>query len=193
MSKALLKKSLEMFKDDLQSEVGSSSKKKKSSDPMKKITTNRKGVRKALQRLKQREQKDRLLQLNNKRQRTAADDYADMQDYDMTEENITQIQRLSAVSKTTKFASEKILEYHRGKLAKDRPPEEEKAPEPKSVLFDDDWCRIHVYVNTTFTNRLFHYHACAVQEVWKCTVKPLYVQPYCTSSLGSSWTAQLIA
>lgn len=36
------------------------------------------------------------------------DDYADMQDYDMTEENITQIQRLSAVSKTTKFASEKV-------------------------------------------------------------------------------------
>lgn len=134
MSASLVKKSLDLFKDDL--DDGSKKKKKKGSSSQA-IGTNRQGVRKKLSKLKKREQIERSTKLRTKQLKTAVDDVNKRKSRDQTEANLDMILQFSTIGSLNAGTSQKILKQSKSRLARDQSPTKEEENSYQSILFSD--------------------------------------------------------
>ncbi|XP_013383345.1 active regulator of SIRT1-like [Lingula anatina] len=143
MSASLVRKGLELFKDDLETLQDSNSPKKGKSEKSDSTSsrnllgTNKKGVKKQKERLTQKPNKNKVT-IKGKKLKSVVEEYRKNKPKDNTTDNLYFLQLLSNSHKPHSSVVEKIMEQHRGKLAKDRPPEP-VVKEEGSVFTDRDF------------------------------------------------------
>ncbi|XP_019614850.1 PREDICTED: active regulator of SIRT1-like [Branchiostoma belcheri] len=141
MSASLVRKALELFKDDLieDSKEGTKGKRKSQTpqNPRDLISTNRRGVKKQLKRLQNHRQRDHLT-VKDKITVSAIEQYKRQQKEDHTAENLRFMR--SFKTKVDRNLEEKILAHQRGRLAKNQPKKKRKTKET-SVFSEDDFLK----------------------------------------------------
>ncbi|CAH1794775.1 unnamed protein product [Owenia fusiformis] len=117
MSASLVRKGLELFKDDLMTEKerekAKKRKKKSLEDPMKLISTKKSGVAKQLRHLKQQHAKKQQTTVKDKHIKSAIEEYKRKRNYDSTADNLYYMTKLK--DPTHSKASETIYNHKRKK------------------------------------------------------------------------------
>eukprot|EP00058_Branchiostoma_floridae_P013691 XP_002599179.1 hypothetical protein BRAFLDRAFT_117401 [Branchiostoma floridae] len=138
MSASLVRKALDLFKDDLIEDGAEGTKgKRKAQNPAELIGTNRRGVRKQLRRLQRGRRRDDLT-VKDKITVSAIEQYKRQQKEDHTKDNLRYIR--SFKTKVDRHLEEKILEHQRGRLAKNQPKKKRKTKET-TVFSEDDFLK----------------------------------------------------
>ncbi|XP_041364469.1 active regulator of SIRT1-like [Gigantopelta aegis] len=146
MSSAIVKKCLELFKDDLKTETPTSVKKKKKTvDAMKLISSKNTGTWKELRRLQKQQRSQRRKQ--TKQTKSLIEIYQDRQHGDFTEHNISMLQKLSHAGKLKTNQAKMILEQN--DRHRRRPKTEERKTEEKSIFTDKDFEKFEQEYNFT--------------------------------------------
>ncbi|CAH1273771.1 RPS19BP1 [Branchiostoma lanceolatum] len=141
MSASLVRKALDLFKDDLIEDSKAGTKGKKKAQPLQNptelISTNKRGVRKQLKRL-QRGRRRETLTVKDKVTVSAIEQYKRQKKEDHTLDNLRYIR--SFKTKVNRNVGEKILEHRRGRLAKDQPKKKRKTKET-TVFSEEDFLK----------------------------------------------------
>ncbi|XP_078611697.1 active regulator of SIRT1-like [Branchiostoma floridae x Branchiostoma japonicum] len=141
MSASLVRKALDLFKDDLIEDGTEGPKGKRkaqtSQNPAELISTNRRGVRKQLRRLQRGRRRDDLT-VKDKITVSAIEQYKRQQKEDHTKDNLRYIR--SFKTKVDRSLEEKILEHQRGRLAKNQPKKKRKTKET-TVFSEEDFLK----------------------------------------------------
>lgn len=140
MSKAILKKEIDLFKEDLSCNAGKTEKitgkKMTHKDPMRRITTNKKGVKKELKKLKC--QPLHKLPAIIKKQKLAVEESYKYRKEDKTHSNLTFLEKLKKLDSTPSSTVNKILVHNKGNLSKNK-PQDDSEKEEKSIFSDNDF------------------------------------------------------
>ncbi|XP_002737495.1 active regulator of SIRT1-like [Saccoglossus kowalevskii] len=138
MSAALVRKGLELFKDDIKPECSNESerrkKKRSGSKKMELPSTNKKGVKKQRMKLLGTESKKPMSTVKDKKIKSAIESYLSRGTEDNSETNLQYM-----LENRTKLRKEEtymtILTHHRGRLSKDRVVAETE--EEDTTIFDE--------------------------------------------------------
>ncbi|XP_050394566.2 active regulator of SIRT1 [Patella vulgata] len=141
MSSEMVKRSLQLFDDQIKQKTGgnshSSKKNKNIKDGMKLISTNKQGVWKELRHLHKTYAIESKKKRKLKKKISTLEEYREKADKDHTKKNVKLLKQVSNVGKVKSVYCKKILEQHQRKLAKDLP--QESREEPDSVFTDRDF------------------------------------------------------
>ncbi|OCT85499.1 active regulator of SIRT1 [Xenopus laevis] len=143
MSASLLRKGLDLLKEE-RSDIETKSKKRKAgSDPKHCLTSGKTGMKKQLRRLKQQGQRqDQKATAKGRVIRSAVEEFKKQSAKDHLQENLKYM--LESRSVASKEVVDKILKQNRGRKAKDNRIKQEKVIKEKSVFSDADFKRFEM-------------------------------------------------